>query len=145
MIELRAARRGDIPAMAAIVCAWEAEVDWMPGRVSPEEVAGMLDAAFDAREIHVAVQPGGDAVVGYMSVDPESAKIGALYLAARGQGVGARLIERAKAGRAFLWLQTHIPNKDAHRFYHRQGFEIAAELPPDAADEPGQYRMEWRA
>lgn len=145
MIELRAAHRSDIAAMAAIVHAWETEVDWLPGLVSQDEIAGMLNAAIDAREIHVAVQRDDEAVVGYMSVDPNSAKIGALYLAIRGQGVGTRLLERAKAGRAFLWLQTHIPNKDAHRFYHRHGFGIAAELPPDAADEPGLYRMEWRA
>lgn len=145
MIEIRAARRGDIPAMAAIVCAWEQETEWMPASVNAAEVEAMLDAAFDARELHVAAEASGGPVAGYISVDPAIAKIGALYIAARGQGWGSRLMGKAKNGRSFLWLQTHQPNQAAHRFYRRHGFEITAELPPDAAGSPAQYKMEWQA
>lgn len=139
-IGIRRALREDIPAMAQIVCDWENEVDYMPGGADPAKLAELIDQAFDARQIYVVGAP----VSGYMSVDPEAAKIGAIYLRERGRGQGKTMLDLAKQGRDFLFLHTHLPNTAAHRFYHREGFETTAALPPESDGEPGILRMEWR-
>ncbi len=52
------------------------------------------------------------------------ASIQSLYLApqARGQGLGRRLLDHAKAGADRLDLWTHQANREARAFYARQGF-----------------------
>ena len=137
---IRRARRADIQAMAEIVYGWEVTTHWMPGGSSVGAIAKVIDQAFDTREIYVVGEP----VDGYFSLNPNEAKIGALYMTRRGQGIGKAMIDLAKDGRDFLWLQTHQPNLEAHRFYRREGFLITGELPPDGAGGPPQYRMEWR-
>ncbi len=140
-IEIRRATRADIPAMARIVVAWEAATEWMPDGTIESDVIGMIDEVFDHRQIYVANDP----VAAYMSIDADAHKIGALYCDRQRQGIGKALVDTAKAGRDFLWLQTHQPNIAAHRFYLREGFDIAGEIAPEAEGEPAQYRMEWRA
>ena len=137
----RPATRADVPAMAAIVVAWEGAQDWLPDPPRPETIAGYIDAAFDAREIRVL----GDPARAYASVDPQAEKLVALYCARPGQGDGKRLLDAAREGRDFLWLTTHAPNTAAHRFYAREGFVMAGELPPEPPHEDVPlYRMEWR-
>ena len=135
----RAATRADIPRLAQIVHDWEAASDWNPSQVGVEVIAGALEAAFDAREIWVIGAPAE----GYLSLNPETAHIGGFYVATQGRGIGKALMDRAKAGRDFLSLNTHVPNVEAHRFYAREGFVTVAELPPSVADAPAELRMEW--
>ncbi|TCS61889.1 ribosomal protein S18 acetylase RimI-like enzyme [Primorskyibacter sedentarius] len=137
----RAATRADLLACAEIVAAWEAGNDWMTPGPDAGTLAGYLDAAFDAREIWVI----GDPVVGYASVDPATGKLGAIYCAQTGQGLGLRLMDRAKEGRDMLWLTTHAPNTGAQGFYRREGFTQTATLPGEPPhDDIPLYRMEWR-
>ena len=137
----RPATRADLLACAEIVAAWEARNDWMVPGPDAGTLAGYLDAAFDAREIWVI----GDPVAGYASVDPQTDKLGALYCAQTGQGLGHLLMARAKSGRDRLWLTTHAPNTRAQAFYHREGFVETAQLPgePPHEDIP-LLRMEWQ-
>ncbi|MBV2358669.1 GNAT family N-acetyltransferase [Thalassococcus sp. CAU 1522] len=136
---IRRATRDDIPACARIIADWEAETDYLPDGPGADKIAAIIDDAFDAREIWVS----GDPVDGYLSVDPEKNKIGGLYLARRGQGLGKALVDRAKQDRDFLWLTVFAPNTRAFAFYRREGFSLTSRLP--ASDgEPAVLRMEWQ-
>ena len=83
---IRRARRADIQAMAEIVYGWEVTTDWMPGGSSVGAIAKVIDQAFDTREIYVVGEP----VDGYLSLNPNEAKIGALYMTRRGRALGRR-------------------------------------------------------
>ena len=52
-------------------------------------------------------------------------------------------MDRAKAGRDYLQLNTHEPNHAAQRFYRREGFEVVERLPMGDDGLP-ELRMEWR-
>ena len=63
-------------------------------------------------------------VAGYMTMSP-GGMIPALYLvpAARGQGIGKALLDRAKAAsHGIVNLTVFEPNHAARRFYEREGF-----------------------
>lgn len=60
----------------------------------------------------------------------------------RGQGVGALLLAQAKQCCGTLWLEVYAENRDALRFYLREGFAVAQELPLDRADQRA-FRMRW--
>lgn len=137
---VRHATRADVPAMAWIVAAWERGAEWNPDNAPIQEITGAIEAAFDAREIWVV----GDPVEGYISIDPSRDHIGGFYVSRPGQGMGKRLLDRAKAGRARLTLNTHKPNTDAHRFYAREGFVVTGE---EAGSSGGvrELVMEWAA
>jgi putative acetyltransferase len=118
---IRRATREDIPICAGIIADWEADTDYLPTGPGRDEIAQMIDAAFDKREIWVS----GDPVDSYMSVDPDQAKIGGLYLL-----------------RQFLWLTVFAPNTRAFAFYRREGFSLTSNLPV-GGDAPAVLRMEW--
>lgn len=139
--EIRRALPEDVVACARVVHDWATQTEWMPDELPVEQLAGMIEEAFGAREIWIA----GDPVDCYMSVDPKEQKIGALYCSRTGQGMGQRFLDKAKEGRDFLWLTTHRPNIAAQRFYRREGFEVVAEEPPVPPDTVPVFRMEWRA
>ncbi|WP_417271359.1 GNAT family N-acetyltransferase [Celeribacter sp.] len=138
--DVRLATRADIPALAEIVWAWEQEVSWKPAGPSAAEIARMFDEAFDARDMYVF----GDPAQGYLSFDPQTLKIGGLYVRSRGQGVGKALMDAVKSGRDFIWLHTHVPNVAAQKFYAREGF-VDCGVVPCEGDEPDELRMEWRS
>jgi putative acetyltransferase len=135
---IRRATREDIPICAGIIADWEADTDYLPTGPGRDEIAQMIDAAFDKREIWVS----GDPVDSYMSVDPDQAKIGGLYLLRRGCGLGKAFLDVAKAGRQFLWLTVFAPNTRAFAFYRREGFSLTSNLPV-GGDAPAVLRMEW--
>ena len=101
----------------------------------------MISHAFTTREIWVA----GDPVQGYLSLDPEALKIGGLYCAIPGQGLGRALMDKVKEGRDYLWLNTHVPNEAAQRFYRREGFIEIGRHPAETPGAPDEVQMEWRA
>lgn len=138
---IRRAKPDEVEACAQVVHQWAAQTDWMSDDLPVEKLSALIGEAFDKREIWVS----GDPVDCYMSVDPVQQKIGALYCQRTGQGVGKRFLDKAKGGRDFLWLTTHVPNRDAQRFYQREGFEITGQEPPVPPDTVPVYRMEWRA
>jgi N-acetylglutamate synthase-like GNAT family acetyltransferase len=137
---IRRATRDDIPACARIIADWESETDYLPASPGADKIAEMIDKAFDLREIWVS----GDPVEGYMSVDPDASQVGGLYLIRRCEGLGKRLLDVAKRGRAFLWLTVFAQNTRAFAFYRREGFRLMSTLPTGDGG-CAVLRMEWRA
>ena len=138
-VALRRATAADAPACAKIVRDWLGSIDWMPDPPAMEVIEAMMREGFPQREAYVAER--GDAVVGYVSLDPGSDHIRGLYVADPGGGVGRTLVDRVKDGRNRITLNTHLPNTEAHRFYHREGFAIVGE--ETGSDGVPEYRMEW--
>ena len=136
---IRRATPDDAAVCARIVNDWIDRTDWMPRVISAEDIAGLISAAFPDREIWLI----GDPVEGYLSLNPDNAQIGALYLDRPGQGLGKALLDRAKSGRDYLQLWTHEPNGSAQRFYHREGFEVVWRNQMGDDNLP-ELRMEWR-
>lgn len=142
MTEAHAIRRAgpqDMPACARVVHDWVQQTDWMPKRFTLAEFEEMFAKALPLRDIYVA----GNPVTGYLSFDPETARIIGLYTAAPGRGLGKALVDHVKSGRGFVYLHTHRANTGAHRFYRREGFVPIGEI---AAGDDGlpELRMEWR-
>lgn len=123
-LTLAAARPDDARAIGVILSDWIDETDWMPRIHKREDEQGF--AAELVRRGWVTVARCGGAVQGFLARD--GAEVAALYVAAhaRGQGVGTRLIDRAKRRSRRLELWTFQFNHPARAFYERHGFiEIA--------------------
>ncbi|WP_043767245.1 GNAT family N-acetyltransferase [Roseivivax isoporae] len=129
----------DAPACAAIVRAWLDRTDWMPEGPDLRTLEEAMRAAFAEREVWVV----GDPAEGYLSFDPGTSHVRGLYVGRPGAGIGRALLDRAKEGRDRITLDTHVPNRDAHRFYAREGFRV---IETDRAGSDGvpELRMEWR-
>ncbi len=140
-VAVRRAVEADVPAMAQIVCDWEAATEWMPSLYGPDEIAGFIREAMPEREIWVAGEP----IEGYLSFDPSVSRVGGLYCKTTGSGVGKTLMDRAKAGRDFVWLTTHEPNERAQKFFKREGFEEVSRHEAEPPNTVREVRMEWRA
>ncbi|WP_106608248.1 GNAT family N-acetyltransferase [Shimia abyssi] len=138
---VRRATVDDIPAMARIVTDWEKATGWMQSPYTHEEITGFIRDAFDAREIWVAGAP----VEAYLSYDPETGRIGGIYCARPGKGLGKALMDTVKKGRTSIWLHTHVPNEAAQRFYKREGFVEVSRHDGDLHDKIREIRMEWSA
>lgn len=102
-------------------------------------IEGLLTEFMPKREIWLIGEPAE----GYLSLNAETAQIGALYLDRPGLGFGKALLDRAKVGRDYLQLWTHEPNVAAHRFYAREGFKVV-ERNGEGGDGLPELRMEWR-
>ncbi|WP_417310104.1 GNAT family N-acetyltransferase [Devosia sp.] len=73
--------------------------------------------------------------------------VGGLFVAPsfQGQGIGRRLLAHAMAGRTELMLEVYIENRDALRFYLRQGFREISRRPVDDSGLPFENaRLVWR-
>lgn len=140
-MKIRRATADDAPACARIVRHWLDVSGWMPEGPSEAALTQMMRDAFPQREAYVAQN---DAPLGYLSLDADSDHIRGLYVATPGRGIGKALIDRAKQGRSFLSLNSHMPNEAAHRFYTREGFVVTARDLAGADGVP-ELRMEWHA
>ncbi|KIC42444.1 GNAT family acetyltransferase [Ruegeria sp. ANG-R] len=139
--DIRRASLDDVSDCARIIATWAKQTDWMPEELPEEKLADLIREAFPDRDIWIAGEP----VDCYMSVDPVGCKVGALYCLRTGQGVGKQLLDKAKDGRDYLRLTTHVPNVRAQRFYRREGFVETGTEPPTPPDTVPVIRMEWRA
>jgi GNAT superfamily N-acetyltransferase len=107
-----------MPICADILNAWIDATDWMPRMHPPEDVQRHYrDFVFKNRDTFVSDGP----VLGYVSLDADN-YVTALYASVPGQGVGQRLLAHAKSLRPSLRLWTFVANRDARRFYEREGF-----------------------
>lgn len=139
---LRRATADDAPACAGIVAGWLSGLDWMPDPPTTATLEPLLRDGLLKREAWVA-DKGGE-TRGYLSLDPDTAQIHALYTAQPGTGVGRALMDHVKQGRPYLQLRTHTPNHAAHRFYEREGFRVTRrDIPGD--DGVTEIAMEWHA
>ncbi len=139
--DIRKATVDDVAACARVIWTWLDETEWMPEDLPQQQLEDLIREAFPKRDIWVS----GDPVDCYMSIDPVENKIGALYCLRTGEGMGKTLLDKAKEGRDYLWLTTHVPNVDAQRFYRREGFVETGTEPPVPPDTVPVIRMEWRA
>lgn len=140
-VNVRRAEEADIPAVARVVNTWIDKTGWMPRVFSRDDIEGFVRDAFPDRSIWVVGEP----VEAYVSFDPETAKIGALYCDRGGNGIGKALLDKAREGQDQVWLATHEPNVRAQKFYLREGFEEVARYDPDPPETVREIRMEWNA
>lgn len=110
----------DVPACADILLAWVAECGWMPRLWTEAETQFYLSRLVAEGRIRVARRKGR--VLGFIATS--QGEVECLYLTrgARGDGVGKRLLEDAKArmpGGFMLWA--FAANTGALRFYTREG------------------------
>ncbi|VEC02292.1 Uncharacterized N-acetyltransferase YjaB [Cedecea lapagei] len=84
-------------------------------------------------------------LVGFISV-MEKQFIGALFVAlsCAGQGIGGKLLEKAKAEYPALSLEVYQKNYRAVHFYHRHGFRIEESAWQDETQHP-TWIMGWQA
>ncbi|MDP2118797.1 MAG: GNAT family N-acetyltransferase [Hoeflea sp.] len=141
----RAAAR-DLPACAAIINAYIDATDWLPRTIDKDALeAVFVPALLDSRTIFVAENDG--AIEGYLSMDEEAGFIHALYLSpsARGAGLGKALLDAAKHARPQGFeLTVFEPNRDAVRFYAREGLVEVPEGRNEATEEGVQtLLMRW--
>jgi putative acetyltransferase len=137
---VRRAAPGDAAACAAILNAWIDARRWMPRVHTPREVVAFYeDFVFPEREVWVI----GNPVAGFLALDAEGATVTALYVAAPRQGVGRRLLDRAKAGREALELWTFVANAEARRFYAREGFREVRRTPGDNEEGLPDVLLRW--
>lgn len=120
---IRPAQPTDAGAVAAILSQFIDTTDWMPRLYSRAEELSFAGVMVDRGWVHVAEPAGqGAGVAGFLAID--AGFVHALYVACaqRGQGVGLRLLDHAKAQAARLELNTFQANTGAQRFYTREGF-----------------------
>ncbi len=124
-VRVRRAHRFEARAVAAILASWTEESPWLPSVRSRDEERRLASAMIARGWVTVARRRGR--VVGFLARD--GGEVHALYLnrRARGQGIGRRLLEVAKAEAPALSLYAHADNRAARAFYLREGFrEIGA-------------------
>lgn len=107
-----------------------------------EEDTSHFTEVVETQEVHVAKD--GGKVVGYIAfTDGEVSK---LYLdpSVQGQGLGKTLLDIAKAKNDVLSLWTYQINKNAQRFYEKQGFVAVEETDGETNEESKpDIRLEW--
>ena len=119
--------------IAEILSGWIDETSWMPRIHSYEEDQGFGEFLIRKTQVTVALEQ--DKVIGFLARQGDVVQ--ALYLApaARGQGVGARLLNDAKGAAERLELWAFQANREARRFYVREGFAEVAETDGAGNDE----------
>lgn len=145
-IAITPAKPEDAAALAAILIDWVDETPWMPDVYPEAETEALFHRLIATRTVWVARRAGQP--LGFVAVDG-SGYVDALYLrdGARGQGFGARLLDRAKAHvPAGLTLRAFRQAAEARRFYRRAGF-TEVESSDGAANDAGlpDIRLEWRS
>lgn len=140
---LRAARSTDAGKVGAILSEFIDTTPWMPRIHTRAEDVGFAGHMIDRGWVTVADVSGR--VAGFAAC--EDAQLHALYVAeaARGNGVGAALLQAVKAQADTLTLWTFQANTRAHAFYERHGF-APVEHTDGARNDEGlpDVRFDWK-
>ncbi len=145
-VEIRRAERGDMTACAGILNRWIDATPWMPRVHDHADVERFYaDTVFAERTVLLAENDG--TIAGFLSLAADN-HVTALYIDAsdRGSGIGTRLIEAAKAlspDELSLWTFEH--NREAQRFYERQGFQAVSRTDGDNEEQLPDILYRWRA
>jgi putative acetyltransferase len=95
----------------------------------------------------ITVAMAGEAMAGFVTVEPRTSYLDQLVVApeAWGSGAAAALVDAAKrASPSGLDLHVNCDNPRAIRFYQKHGFAISGEETNPRSGAP-VYRMSWRA
>ncbi len=119
-VTLRAARSTDAGTTGAILKAFCRDTPWMPVLHTGAETVAFCGLMIDRGWVTVAEENGK--VIGFLARDGEW--INALYLDLdyTGRGIGAQLLNTAKAETDRLRLWTFQANIGAQSFYEREDF-----------------------
>ena len=144
-VTLRRAGPEDAYACAAILNGWINETPWMP-RVHPfaDILRHYREFVLKTRRVMIAM---GARPLGFLGLDEAEGFITSLFIdrAARGRGVGKRLLDEAKTARPQgLSLWTFVANRGALRFYAREGFVEAERTAGDNEEGLPDIRLSWR-
>ena len=143
-VKLRPARSTDAGTTGEILHGFARENDWMPELHSCAETIAFCGRMIDQGWVTVAETDKG--VVGFLARHGD--EVHSLYLAAaaRGQGIGRKLLDRAKTERSQLSLYAFEANGPARRFYARHGFvEVARGNGSDNDENLPDIRFVWNA
>lgn len=127
--------------MAQVLDGWIAGTGWMPKLHSLSETQWFCADLIGTCDVWVIRAPD---VCGFLARDAE--EVPALYLghAARGQGFGKALLDRARDRRDQLALWTFQANIRAVAFYRREGFVEAVRTTGDGnAEKLPDIRLIW--
>ena len=117
---LRRATIDDASACALTVDIWIEKTVEMPRLFDKHQLTEMIKNVIPLREVWVIGQP----INGYISYNPDSLQISALYVNKGGKGLGKILLDRIKSDHKYLQLWSHEFNNSAHKFYRREGFKF---------------------
>ena len=117
---LRRATIDDASACALIIDDWIEKTVEMPRLFDKHKLTEMIRNAIPLREVWVIGQP----IKGYISYNPDSLQISALYVKKKGEGHGKILFEKIKADHNYQQLWSHEFNNSLHEFYKREGFKV---------------------
>lgn len=122
-ITLRAARSTDAGKLGEMITQAVAARDWKPRLHSAAEDIAHAGQMIDRDWVTVAETDHND-ILGFIA--REGDYVHALFVTppAQGKGIGAALLDRAKANTGRLDLWTFQANTGAQRFYKRHGFTV---------------------
>ncbi len=125
--EFRLATPSDAAACSQIIQDWGDEAPWMVPLDNLAPMAAFWSSIFEEESGWVAHDKG--LILGFCARTEDN--ITGLYVAkmARGNGLGKALLNLAKENRGWITVWAYEKNKDARRFYRREGLiEIGREM-----------------
>ena len=117
---LRRATIDDASACALIVNDWIEKTVEMRRLFNKHKLTEMIRNASPLREVWIIGQP----INGYISYNPDSSQISALYVNKKSEGHGKLLLDQIKSDHKYLQLWSHQFNNSAHKFYKREGLKF---------------------
>lgn len=120
-ITLRPACPTDAGQIGAIMTEVNAAPAWKPKLHSGAEDVAFCGDMIDRGWVRVAEMPGRE-IAGFIARDSHEVNVLFVRSKVQGQGIGARLLNDAKARSDRLELWTFQRNDRARRFYLRHGF-----------------------
>ena len=145
-IGIRRAEQTDMAACAGILNRWIDATAWMPRVHEHADVERYYaETVFAERTVFLAEEDGE--IAGFLSLSDDR-HVTALYIDERhrGAGIGARLIDTAKAmSPDELSLWTFENNRDAQRFYEHQGFKAVRRTDGDNEEQLPDILYRWQA
>ncbi len=121
-----------------IVEVWEASVRATHDFLSEADIQGLkpliLNEYLQAVELFCVRENGN--VLGFLGLSPEMIEMLFIHPAARGKGIGKRLVQFAIQEKAIRKVDVNEQNPQAVGFYEHLGFEVVSRSPLDPQGKP---------